>query len=544
MDKMRIKFPHNEEIEFEYGKPVVVIGANGAGKTRFSVKIEEMNDPAFNSAHQFEKSHIHRLSAQKSLTISTSIPIYDYDSSKRNLFFGGSEEYVFKNSSRFQHQPVTSMLNDYQHALSLLFAEAQKELQNEHNIAKRCIEEGKSIPAPSETVVDKAKRIWDTLLPHRTIDLSGNGVHVNYNAEKYHGKEMSDGERVMLYMICQALVVNPHTLFIVDEPELHIHKAVMKELWTLLENERPDCVFMYLTHDIDFAVSRNNAQFLWIKSYNGHSWEYEFLDMDGYLDLPCDLLLEVLGTRQKIVFVEGTKDSYDYKLFHEMFREQGYHVIPCGGCQDVIRLVKAKKTYEKLQPIEIYGIIDRDYRVDREITALEKDGIYPLGVAEIENLFVVPEVLDIMEKQLGCDVGAAEAAKQFIVDLFNTLKAKQIAEALSREISHQLSLFEIGDREYSDEEIRNMIEKRFTIESIRAWRAEIEAKYNSASTLPEILAVFNFKELVVKISSKFNLSDRDFPKRVLNVLTTNKTARTELLSALSSYIPQLPLAQM
>lgn len=541
MDKMRIKFPNNnEEIEFEYGKPVVVIGANGAGKTRFSVKIEEMNDPAFSSSHQFEKSHIHRLSAQKSLTISTSIPIYDYDSSKRNLFFGGSEEYVYKNGSRFQHQPVTSMLNDYQHALSLLFAEAQKELQNEHNTAKRCIEEGKSIPAPSETVVDKAKRIWDTLLPHRTIDLSGNGVHVNYNAEKYHGKEMSDGERVMLYMICQALVVKPHTLFIIDEPELHIHKAVMKELWTLLENERPDCVFMYLTHDIDFAVSRNNAQFLWIKSYNGHSWEYEFLDMDGYPDLPCDLLLEVLGTRQKIVFVEGTKDSYDYKLFHEVFRDQGYHVIPCGGCQDVIRLVKAKKTYEKLQPIEVYGIIDRDFRVDREISALEKDGIYSLRVAEVENLFVVPEVLTIMEKQLGCDAGVAETAKQFIENLFNTLKATQIVEALSREITHQCSLFEIGDREYTDEEIHDMIENRFTVENISAWRVEKEAIYNSASTLPEILAVFNYKELVAKISSKFSLSDRDFPKRVLNVLMTNKVVRVELLSALSSYIPQLP----
>ena len=161
-------------------------------------------------------------------------------------------------------------------------------------------------------------------------------------------------------------------------------------------------------------------------------------------------------------------------------------------------------------------------------------------MAEVENLFVVPEVLDIMEKQLGCDVGAAEAAKQFIVDLFNTLKAKQIAEALSREISHQLSLFEIGDREYTDEEIHDMIENRFTVENISAWRVEKEAIYNSVSTLPEILAVFNYKELVAKISSKFSLSDRDFPKRVLNVLMTNKVVRVELLSALSSYIPQLP----
>ena len=33
MEKTKLKFPNNEEIEFEFGKPIVVIGANGAGKS-------------------------------------------------------------------------------------------------------------------------------------------------------------------------------------------------------------------------------------------------------------------------------------------------------------------------------------------------------------------------------------------------------------------------------------------------------------------------------------------------------------------------------
>lgn len=44
METIKIKFPNNEEIELEFGKPVVLLGANGAGKTRFGVKIEELND--------------------------------------------------------------------------------------------------------------------------------------------------------------------------------------------------------------------------------------------------------------------------------------------------------------------------------------------------------------------------------------------------------------------------------------------------------------------------------------------------------------------
>ena len=38
MEKLKIKFPHNEEKEFEFGKTIVLLGANGAGKTRFSIK--------------------------------------------------------------------------------------------------------------------------------------------------------------------------------------------------------------------------------------------------------------------------------------------------------------------------------------------------------------------------------------------------------------------------------------------------------------------------------------------------------------------------
>ena len=396
------------------------------------------------------------------------------------------------------------------------------------------------IPPPAETVVDKAQRIWNKLLPHRTLDLSGNGVHVNYNAQRYHGKEMSDGERVILYMICQALVVKPKTLFIIDEPELHINKAIVKELWTQLENERPDCIFMYLTHDIDFTISRNNAQYLWIKSYDGNNWEYEFLDTESYPDLPSELLLEIVGARQKIIFVEGTKNSYDYKLYQEIYRDKGYHVIPCGGCQDVIRIVKAKRTYEKLQPIEVYGIIDRDFRGDHEIAKLREYGIYTLSVAEVENLFVVPELLEIMERVLGCDSGVAESAKQFIIDLFNNCKNKQISEALSKEISFQLSLFDLGRQQYTNEEIKDKINSCYTIENIGSWRTEKETVFNSVNTLPEILAVFNFKELSRKISSKYNLSDSDFPKRVINALTRNNTVKKEILAALSTYIPELP----
>lgn len=203
---------------------------------------------------------------------------------------------------------------------------------------------------------------------------------------------------------------------------------------------------MYITHDLNFALSRNEAKILWIKSYSGTAWEYEFLDSSDYEDIPEALLYEIIGTRQKVLFVEGTKNSYDHYLYQEIYKGKGYHVIPCGGCQEVIRLVKAKRTYEKLNTIDVYGIVDRDFRTEGEISALKVDGIYCLDVAEVENLFVVPELLDIMEAALACDHGAAQQAKDFIGNLFSQNKDNQVALALAQEMKHQLSLFELGKK--------------------------------------------------------------------------------------------------
>ena len=43
---------------------------------------------------------------------------------------------------------------------------------------------------------------------------------------------------------------------IIDEPELHVHRSIMDRLWDELEGARPDSVFVFITHDLEFAASR------------------------------------------------------------------------------------------------------------------------------------------------------------------------------------------------------------------------------------------------------------------------------------------------
>lgn len=141
---------------------------------------------------------------------------------------------------------------------------------------------------------------------------------------------------------------------------------------------------MYITHDLDFAVSRNVDEILWVKSFDGHNaWDYEFLPLMDYSDLPEGLLFEIIGTQKKVVFVEGEKNSYDYLFYQEILKDENYHVIPCGGCSQVVNYVKVKNAYSKFSHINVYGIIDRDFRMENEINSLESDGIFTLEVAEV-----------------------------------------------------------------------------------------------------------------------------------------------------------------
>ena len=101
---------------------------------------------------------------------------------------------------------------------------------------------------------------------------------------------MSDGERVIFYLTGEVVCAPENSIIIIDEPEMHIHKSLIKTLFDLIEIERPDCSFIYLTHDIDFAFTRQNAIKIWAKSYvSNNLWDYEILNNE--MPIPEQLYL-------------------------------------------------------------------------------------------------------------------------------------------------------------------------------------------------------------------------------------------------------------
>lgn len=120
------------------------------------------------------------------------------------------------------------------------------------------------------SILRKVKALWEKVVLHKVIKIESGKILVqsrdctNSN-ELYNGHEMSDGERAVFYFIGQVLSASKDSLIIIDEPENHLHNSIISKLWNLLEEARPDCVFLYITHNLDFALRSKRSVLIWVK---------------------------------------------------------------------------------------------------------------------------------------------------------------------------------------------------------------------------------------------------------------------------------------
>lgn len=107
---------------------------------------------------------------------------------------------------------------------------------------------------------------------------------------------------------------------------------------------------------------------------------------------PDDIVTLILGSRKPILFVEGTESSLDRAIYRACFPD--WTVVSRGSCEQVIHSVGAMRANKMLTSITCAGIVDADDYQIEEIDFLARQGIGVLPVAEIENLFMLPSVID------------------------------------------------------------------------------------------------------------------------------------------------------
>ena len=380
------------DITLNGGSSVIFVGANGSGKTRLSEYIENELD-----------KRAHRISAHRAQSLNPDV----YKISERRAMAGlrtgeisdeDSEQISRRKRCRWQNDGAVVLLNDYDYLLQALFADQSKISLQTHNQKHK----GTDFEAKF-TKFQKLKVIWEDLLPEKKLKFSCDDIRVSIssdNESSYSASKMSDGERAIFYLVGQTIVAKDDSVLIIDEPELHVHRSIMSKLWDRLEGARPDCAFVFITHDLEFAASRVAQKYV-IDSYRltpspldkphaSHKpqWEMRLVPEDSGFDE--EIMTLILGSRKSILFVEGSDTSLDKTIYRNCFPD--WTVIPRGSCEVVIDSVKTMWKNKSVMWLECKGIIDADDRDEEEIKGLEEDGVSALEVSEIENVILLPSV--------------------------------------------------------------------------------------------------------------------------------------------------------
>lgn len=505
----------------ETEQSILLIGANGSGKTRLGSWVE-ITSP--------QRELVHRISAQKSLTMPDSSTPQSIEHAEQNLLFGNPGwSYVHK-SSKFGNKPATAFLSDFEKLMVYLFSD---ETEENAKFKVACKASARRVEPPI-TKIDRVKEIWERILPHRELVIGGLRIQTRVKEQQdniYNSSEMSDGERVIFYLVGQCLAASRNGIIVIDEPELHLHKSVQAPLWDAIEKLREDCLFVYLTHDVDFAAAKETAKRVWLKSFDGQSWQWEIINEDD--NLPDELLIEVLGSRKPVVFVEGENGSYDVSLYKELL--SNFLVIPRGSCSQVIQSVKAFKANAQIHHLNVYGIIDRDRRVQAEITKLEQDSIYVLAVAEVENLFCTKEILDIVSTRLARN--PAEDFQNISDAIFNRLQTEldtQVSLRVSSEIKFQLNMFDIHQKGAGN--ISASLQKLIAEIDVNQLYSDTYTLYSGVlqnKDYEKLLTLYNRKSLSSQVSKSLGLANGSLPETVIRLARMD--CKESILNALKPY---------
>lgn len=217
----------NLTIGIDFGGAVIFVGANGSGKSRLAINIEEsLGEQA------------HRISAHRALNLNPDVPKIKEDKALRTLRYGGDWDGISihnRNNSRWRSKASSILLNDFDSVIQALFADQSKTALGSHHILM-----GKVSGEPKKTKFEKLNEIWGNLIPHRELVIDGDDIQVKIpgNDLTYSSADMSDGERAIFYLIGQVLVAATNSVLIIDEPELHIHRSIMSSLWDQLESAK------------------------------------------------------------------------------------------------------------------------------------------------------------------------------------------------------------------------------------------------------------------------------------------------------------------
>jgi hypothetical protein len=269
-----------------------------------------------------------------------------------------------------------------------------------------------------------------------------------------------------------------------------------------------------------------------VRDYSNNVWDWDTVPKDEELSEP--MLLEILGSRKPVLFVEGDKGSLDHFIYSKTYPD--WTIIPAGSCEQVIHGTVSFTRLKTLHSNTCKGIIDFDARAGSDVRRVKKLGVEILDFAEIENALVAEPVLRVLSKKLAHNEEQIVAAvKQRVLKLLEEHQdqvASRLAAAELETAFRHFSANAIGASALM-ESFRNAIEKIDPTAVHAKWTSEIR-RVIEQQDYPEALKLYNNKGLAADAGS---LLRTPMVPYVLRVAQTKDAA--DLVSALQSVLPKI-----
>ena len=488
----------------------VIIGANGAGKSSL------INELRKNSIDE-----MYVLPAQKILYFVFNT--FGRDSINKDQYISNLKNVETKYDT-IQIQ-TNKIEDDFSGAFTKLITLWVKDY------AKVVTDNSRGVEGVPVALLERVEQIWNQIFPEITFYPEPNDrvLEVVRNGNKYSINGLSDGERCVLFYIGNVLLAPENSYIVVDEPETFLNAAVYNELWDLLISERPDCQFIFASHNMDFVQSRTNATYIWCKNFEApYDFDYELLEDSQ--EMPLSLLTEVSGTRKPILFCEGTKTSIDYQIYSKLFSEFCF-VKPVQGHKQVIQHTKAYNNLQHIHGNIAYGIIDYDWMEEIRIEKYKRKNIFVIPFNEIEMLLVDEAIVkSVLESEEQDKEQKFNRLQKVIIDSCTINKDKIIRIALKKRLDEFMEGHLIETREPTEDDalafLENLSEK-FDITVTLGNITKIVEDSIASSDFSTILKICNLKNEIIA-SKEIKEIASNFKEKALSSIAMNNDLQITL----------------
>lgn len=224
--------------------------------------------------------------------------------------------------------------------------------------------------------------------------------------------DLSSGEKEVLFMLCFFMRHNVEDAIIsIDEPELHLHPSLVRQLVRTVQDIRPRNQIWLATHNSEVfdEAGRENTWFVRRRVDTQNAEIIHSIDEEEQLQALRDFFgyYGYIGLARKMVFLEGENSSADRKMLSRLFPQydRDLKFIPSASCSQVERINSAILLLLETNfgHCEFFLIRDRDYMTENMVQAQKERGKGKLVVLdrhEIENYLIDFEIIAKVQTEI------------------------------------------------------------------------------------------------------------------------------------------------